>query len=73
LIQLYLIAALACIPLCGARFARSTDADNIRPTGPDIIPVALRANLKVIVLFRHIYLKYGSSELISNIIDIIVG
>jgi hypothetical protein len=25
------IAALACIPLSGARFAPSTDADNIRP------------------------------------------
>ena len=28
------------------RFARSTDADNIRPTWPDIFAVALRANLK---------------------------
>ena len=31
--------------------ARSTDADNIRPTWPDIIPVALGANLKPFVLF----------------------
>ena len=32
--------------------ARSTDADSIRPTWPDIIPVALRANLKPFVLFQ---------------------
>jgi len=32
--------------------ARLTDADNIRPTWPDIILVALRANLKPFVLFQ---------------------
>ena len=52
---------------------RSTDADNIRPTWPDIIPIALRANLKPFVyhqpITRHpVYLEYGSSDLISNII-----
>ena len=33
---------------------RSTDADNIRPTWPDMSSVALRANLKSFVLF-HLY------------------
>jgi len=34
--------------------ARSIDADNIRPTGPDIIPVALRANLNHSFYFSSI-------------------
>ena len=35
------------------RFARSTRADNIRPIWPDIIVVALRANLIPFVIFQH--------------------
>ena len=34
-----------CIVEPPTRCARSTDADHIRPTWPDIIPVALQANL----------------------------